>query len=105
MKMKKITVLSGDWKREIEIDSSIFDDIYAEACTRIVEEMGKSKTIKLGPVMLCWEKDSEGQHMMTYNSYKILINAGYHKLAEYLRKNLYRQTSIDWALEPIKNGN
>ena len=105
MTMKKVTVLSGDWKREIEIDSSIFEDVYAEACTRIVEEMYKNKTIRLGAVMLCWDKDTSGQHMMTYNSYKILINAGYHKLAEYLRKNLYKQTLIDWATEPIKNGN
>ena len=101
--MKKVTVTSGDWKKTIEIESDIFDDIYAEACTRILESMAKDKQIRLAPVMICWEENDIGKKLITYNSYKILINAGLHKPAEFLRKNLYKQTKIDWATEPIKS--
>lgn len=103
MKMKKVTVTSGDWKKTVSIDSEIFEDIYAEACTQILEQMAKDKQIRLAAVMICWAENDVGKQMITYNSYKILINAGLHKQAEYLRKNLYKQTQIDWATEPIKS--
>lgn len=103
MKMKKVTVTSGDWKKIVSIDADIFDDIYAEACTRILEQMAKDKQIRLAAVMICWSEADVGKKMLTYNSYKILINAGLHTQAEYLRKNLYKQTQIDWASEPIKS--
>ena len=103
MKMKQVTVTSGDWKKSVEIDAEIFEDIYAEACTRIIEKMAEEKQIRLAAVMICWAESDIGKKLITYNSYKILINAGLHKQAEFLRKNLYNQTKIDWATEPIKS--
>lgn len=105
MKMKRVTVTSGDWKKIVEVNADIFDDIYAEACTKIIEQMAKERQIRLAAVMICWEDNDIGKKMIFYNSYKILINAGLHKQAEFLRKNLYNQTKIDWATEPIKGGN
>lgn len=101
--MKQVIVTSGDWKKSIEIDSDIFDDIYAEACTRIIEQMANEKQLRLAAVMICWSDGGTDKKLITYNSYKILINAGLHKQAEFLRKNLYKQTNIDWAVEPIKS--
>lgn len=103
MKITKVTVTSGDWKKTVDIDAEIFEDIYAEACTRIIEKMAKQKQIRLTAVMICWSENDIGKKLITYNSYKILINAGLHKHAEFLRKNLYNQTKIDWATEPIKS--
>lgn len=103
MKMKQVTVTSGDWKETVDIDAEIFDDIYAEACTKIIEQMAQNRQIRLAAVMICWADGDIGKKLITYNSYKILINAGLHKQAEFLRKNLYNQTKIDWATEPIKS--
>ena len=103
MMMKQVTVTSGDWKKTIDIDSDLFDDIYAEACTQIIEQMAKEKQIRLAAVMICWSGSKSENKLITYNSYKILINAGLHKEAAFLRKNLYKQTNIDWAEEPIKS--
>ena len=103
MTMRQVTVTSGDWKKTIDIDSDLFDDIYAEACTRIIEQMARQKQIRLAAVMICWSESKSEKKLITYNSYKILINAGLHKQAEFLRKNLYKQTNIDWASEPIKS--
>ena len=101
--MKQITVTSGDWKKNIKIDTNLFDDIYAEACTQIIEKMAKEKQLRLAAVMICWSGNNSDKKLITYNSYKVLINAGLHKQAEFLRKNLYKQTNIDWAVEPIKS--
>ena len=99
MKMKSVIVNSGDWKKTVEIDSDIFDDIYVEACTQVVEEMAKNKKIRVAPVMICWD----GETIITYNTYKILINASLYQSAEWFRKNFYNQTKIDLANEPTKS--
>lgn len=101
--MKQVTVTSGDWKKTIKINTTLFNDIYAEACTRIIEQMAKEKQLKVGAVMICWSSNKNEKKLITYNSYKILINAGLHNHAELLRKSLYKLTSIDWATEPIKS--
>jgi hypothetical protein len=94
-------VTSGDWKQTVEIDSDIFDDPHTEACTRVIEILSKKKKISLSCVMLCRAENSI--ILNSFNTYKILINAGYHISAEILRKALIQQTGHDWAKEPLKN--
>ena len=40
--------------------------------------------------------------MIMYNTYKLLINAGFHVKAEILRSFFLHETKIDLAKEPIK---
>lgn len=97
----KYIVTSGNWKKTVEIDSAIFDDPYTEACTRAIEILAKNKKISLSCVMMCRSENSI--ILNSFNTYKILINAGYHISAEILRKALIQQTGHDWAKEPLKN--
>ena len=97
--MKKILVKSCDWKKTFSIDETIFTDLGAEACTRAVEHLRDIKTIKLAAVMECQLPDKT---IVTYNSYKILINAGMHREAKLLRNVLMKSTQIDWNKEPLQ---
>lgn len=97
--MKKIIVKSGDWKKQFTIDEKIFSDVGAEACTQAVEHLKQIKCIKLAPIMECQMPDKT---IVTYNSYKILVNASMHKEAKLLRNILIKSTKIDWHKEPLK---
>lgn len=93
--------MSGNWKKTVEIDSDIFDDPYTEACTRVIEKLARDKKINLSCVIMCRSESSS--ILNSFNTYKILINAGFHAPAEILRKALIQQTGHDWANEPLKN--
>jgi hypothetical protein len=99
---KQITVMSSDWCETITVDNDIFDDIYIEACTRAVEKLYINKSLTLNAVIKCHLTSSKNKKLYVFNSYKILINAGLHKPAELVRKNLYELTKKDWAQTHIK---
>jgi hypothetical protein len=98
-----VTVNSGDWTKTLNIDSDIFDDIFTEACTRIVEHMSTEKKMILGPIMVCNTGIGKRKKYATCNSYKVLLNAGLHVIAELFRKTVFEQTQIDWANEPFRS--
>jgi len=100
--MKTIIVESADWKQTIKVDDKIFEDIYVEACTQAIEQLQKMNKLRLWSTINCWNKKYPDK-LVTYNSYKILINAGLYKFAEYIRKYYLNKQNIDWATEPLKN--
>ncbi len=98
--MKNLTVKSADWTLKITIDEKIHDDIYIEACTQAIEQLYNRKELRLAPVIECIDNTSKSY---IYNSYKLLINAGYHNFADIFRKKLLKDTKIDWYKEPLKS--
>jgi hypothetical protein len=47
--------------------------------------------------------DRKGAKIHVYNTYIVLINAGYHKYAENLRLRFMEDSGIDLKEEPIKS--
>jgi len=100
MPIKKLYVHSADWEKYIDIDSDIFDDVFIEACTRVLDDNLKNKNMSVAPFMESRLK--RGKTTYIFNTYKILINAGYYRYAENLRIHFKRQSKIDLRDEPIK---
>lgn len=91
-------------KKQFDIDSDIFDDIFMEAATRFTEQYIKQKNVKMAPILTAWDKkDTKNfEKYYCYNSYYVVINAGFHKKAEIMRKNFLTATGIDLKHEKIK---
>jgi hypothetical protein len=91
--------------KEYDVDTEIFDDILLEAATRFVEERVNSKNAKICPILTCFEKKDEknfDKHFC-YNSYYMIINAGFQKKAEIMRRNFMMLTGIDLQKESLKS--
>lgn len=106
--MKKTIVYLDNDKYEVEIDDSIFDDYKVEACTRIIEKLFSAGNYKITPFMYCEDFDNitkkvKDRKFGTYNTYKLLINAGYHNKAEKLRVIFFKDNELDLAEEPIQS--
>lgn len=103
--MKKIVVTSINWKETVEVDDSIFDDYKLEACTQAMERALKHGSSTVTALLQCWVEPKSPKAKKTvsvYNTYKILINAGFHDKAEILRSVFLSKTKVDLANEPIK---
>jgi hypothetical protein len=101
--MKKIIVKGHDWIEIITVDNTIFDDYMIEACTQALEKRIHEGMLKITPVIQAWEDGKNKKlKMIMYNTYKLLINAGFHVKAEILRSFFLHETKIDLAKEPIK---
>lgn len=101
--MKKIIVKGHDWTESITVDNTIFDDYMIEACTQALEKRMYEGMLKITPVIQAWEYTKNKKSKITmYNTYKLLINAGFHEKAEILRSFFLHETKIDLAKEPIK---
>jgi hypothetical protein len=100
MKPQEITVKSAGWSRVIIIDKSLFDDVYVEACTQVIELNFKEKNMLVAPFIEASLKN--GKRFFIFNSYKILSNAGYHTFAENLRRNVKQNMCVDLKNEPIR---
>lgn len=89
---------------EFEIDNNIFDDVYLEASTRFVENYIKNKNSTIAPILTAYEKKNKENlsKYLCYNSYFVIINAGFHKKAEIMRKNFKVISGIDLKTEKIK---
>ena len=105
--IKKVIVFLNKDRYEIEVDSDEFDDYKLEACTRVIERLFGAKKFSIPPIIFCDEvietKSKKCVKSGTYNSYKLIINAGYHAKAEILRTICWKQNSIDLANEPIQS--
>jgi len=103
-KLVKFKVSSADWILKIDVDTEIFDDADIEACTRALEIKSKysdEQNFLVNPVILCKQIKPLSKEPKYINTYKVLINAGMPKRAEYLRKIFQSSTDVDLALEPI----
>ncbi len=81
----------------------IFDDPFMEACTRLVEYKCKTQSDFAIPPCLFASLDRKGAKHHVYNSYIVMVNAGFHKYAEILRANFIKNTGVDLQKEPIKS--
>ena len=97
---KTITVNNADWVKEIVVDSSIFTKYHIEACTQALELNIASGNLSVAPYIYSTLKNSKKTYV--FNSYIMLINAGYHVYAENLRNSFKNQSKIDLKYEPIK---
>lgn len=108
LKIKTVVVecrLKDDvYTKQFDIDSEIFDDILLEASTRFAEQHVKKQNVKIAPILTAWEKENVKKYdkYFCYNSYFIIINAGFHKKAEIMRKNFMSATGIDLRMEKLK---
>ena len=100
MKPQKITVKSAGWEKIVHVDSTIFDDVYVEACTQAIESNFKSNNMLVAPFIEASIKN--GKQIYIFNAYKILANAGYHIFAENLRLNVKQNMRVDLRNEPIR---
>ena len=101
--MKKITVKGHDWIETINVDNTIFDDYIIEACTQALEKKIHEGMLKVTPVIQAWEETKRKKTNVTiYNTYKLLVNGGFHTKAELLRSFFLHETKIDLAKEPLK---
>jgi hypothetical protein len=102
--MKKVIVFLDKDRYEMEVDSEEFEDYKLEACTRIIERLFSAGNFKVPAIMFCEEvAGKKTKYGGTYNTYKLIINAGYHSKAELLRKICLKEDKIDWANEPIQS--
>lgn len=92
-----------DFEKEIKINTDdVCDDIYLEACTRAVELNIKDKKLVIVPFIEARLKNEpDKKKFKLYNSYKVLINAAYHRYAKNLRDEFKKTNNIDLNDEPI----
>ena len=103
--MKRVVVTSLNWKEIVEVDESIFEDYKVEACTQAMERAISDGNSTVTALLQCWlepKNDKSKKIVSVYNTYKILINAGFHSKAEILRSVFLSRTKVDLADEPIK---
>lgn len=104
--LKVVIVKINNKKHQVEVDSSIHDDYYVEAATRVVEDRKKDIKFfhKIRIVGECYEKSDEEKYEKHYqvNMYHILINAGLYSIAELLREKAKNLHDVDLQLEPIR---
>ncbi len=96
-KLKKIVVKCLDWTDVVEVDADIFDDVYLEAATRVVEKNRNTPDFTVSIVIVCYEKKDEkdSNKHICYNTYYVLVNAAMYDKAELLRLNFLKIYNID----------
>jgi hypothetical protein len=108
--IKDVIVKINNTEHLVEVDSNLFDDIFVEAATRVVEKYKKNMPFfhKLKVVVDCREgKQLKVKPKVSYslNMYFILINAGLYSIAELLREKTNELYKIDLIKEPISSIN
>jgi hypothetical protein len=93
--------------KEFEVDTEIFDDVYLEAATRFVDQHIRKQNSKIAPILFAYEKKDikNFNNHFCYNSYYVIINAGFYRKAEIMRRNFLTVTGIDLQKESLKNKN
>ena len=112
--IKKYKVLTADWASVIEVDGSIFDDCYVEACTQAIEQKiqkvsnnpflfdaANHSNLFVNPIMVCHNLTNPKEKERYINTYKVLQNAGMPKRAENLRHVFLQNVKVDLAYEPL----
>lgn len=102
--IKKVVVKCLNWTREVEVDSEIFDDVYVEAATRVIENNKTTPNFSISIIMECYEKKDENKpdKHYCYNTYFVLINAGMPEKAEMLRLNFLKENKIDLQKQSLR---
>ena len=103
--MKTFVVEGSNWRKEIQIDENLFDkegDMGFEAMTQAVECYfegdvkqidSNNNKIGLGYFLSAYDKEKEdaiqfnGQDKVMCLLEPVLVNAGYHEMAEQIRKS------------------
>lgn len=101
MKKKALLVNNANEESLVEVETDLCDDIFLEACTRLLEKNIKDKKYAVGPYINV-RLNRNRSRIYTYNTYIILINAGYHYYAENLRIAFKQQAGIDLKDEPAR---
>jgi len=102
MKNNSIIVKIANEEYKILVED-FFEDPFMEACTRVIEiKRMTSKEFAVPPFMMAYlyRKNHKTHH---YNTYIVLINAGWHTCAETLRLKFKRHSGVDLKLEPHKS--
>lgn len=98
---KTYSVRSCYWHVNIEVED-FYENPHAEACTRAIELLIKSKKeFQIGPVILC--KYIDEKYDKVFNSCKILQNGGYWKLSKEIRNEFLKETGIDLCDESFSS--
>jgi hypothetical protein len=102
MKLHNIIVKSGEDVYTISVEE-MFDDLFVEACTRVVEYKRKTeKNLALPPFMFA-QRDRKNAKETTCNTYIILMNSGLYLQAENLRKIFKNDSGVDLEKEPARS--
>ncbi len=103
---KVVIVKINGKKNQISVDSAIFDDIFVEAATRVVEKYRSDVSFfhKITIIGECYDKADEADFNKHYqvNMYHILVNAGLYSIAELLRTKAKNLHKVDLQLEPAR---
>lgn len=106
--IKVVIVKLNGKRRQISVDADIFEDIFIEAATRVVEERKEDISYfnKIRIVGECFEKEFEKDETKHFqvNMYHVLINAGMYSIAELLREKTKNLHNIDLQHEPARAG-
>lgn len=106
--IKVVIVKLNGKRRQVSVDSAIYDDIFIEAATRVVEEQKGDHSFfnKIRIIGECYEKGDENNIEKHYhiNMYHILVNAAMYSIAELVREKTKNQHKIDLQLEPARAG-
>lgn len=99
-RVKKYVVSTADWKRKIEIqEKENLEDTIFEVATQAVEwalNSGKS----VGILIYLVDPKDPGRNYISL-TYKVLINAGFHAIAEDQRALVLEEFGLDISEEPL----
>jgi hypothetical protein len=103
---KVVIVNLNKKKYQVTVDAAVYDDIYIEAATRVVEKKKKDMSFfhKMHLIAECYEKaDTEKvENHYQLNMYHVLMNAGLYSIAELLRTKAKNLHDVDIQLEPAR---
>ena len=103
--MKNVFVKCGKWTQIVSVDETIFEEYKIEACTQSIESQFKKGGANITAFMQCSDilkNNAVSKKFSIYNTYKILINAGFHGKASILRKICLSDNDVDLYHEPLK---
>lgn len=104
---KSIVVKINGKKSRVTVDSAVFDDVFIEAATRVVEKQKKNPTYfhRIRIIAECYERKDEKkiENHFHINMYHVLINAGLYDVAELLREKTLNLHKVDLQLEPARS--
>ena len=104
--VKTVIVKINGKRSQVTVDAAVYDDVYIEAATRVVEKHKGDMTYfhKILIIGECFlkedEKKPENHHQI--NLYHILTNAGLYSIAELLREKAKNLHNVDLQTEPAR---
>lgn len=104
--VNKVVIVKINKKtHQVTVDSSVFDNIFIEAATQVVEKYKKDMTFFnkiciIGEAYLKENKEKIVEHYQV-NLYHILLNAGFYSMAELLRQKTKDLHNVDLKFEPV----